>query len=286
MRSFFVSDLHGNIDQYQKLITKIIEEQPKGVFFGGDLLPSGLHSLASSISVQKEFINSVLIKGFTKIKKALKENYPEVFLILGNDDSKFDEKVIKKGEKLGLWKYMNKKTSSYGEYLIYGYSYIPPTPFLMKDFEKYDVSQYVDPGCIPIEEGVFSFKKNRALLKRETIKNDLDNLDKGIDYKKGIMLFHSPPYQTYLDRADLDGRFHNHVPLDVHIGSVAIKRFIQEKQPLISLHGHVHESARLTGSWKDKIGNTSMYTAAHDGDELCVIIFNPECLEQTSRELI
>jgi len=30
---------------------------------------------------------------------------------------------------------------------------VPPTPFLLKDWEKYDVSAYVDPGCVSPEEG-------------------------------------------------------------------------------------------------------------------------------------
>ena len=37
-------------------------------------------------------------------------------------------------------------------------------------------------------------------------------------------------------------------------GSIAIERFIEDRQPLLTLHGHVHESARLTGSWQEKIG--------------------------------
>ncbi|MCP4199159.1 MAG: hypothetical protein GY762_18600, partial [Proteobacteria bacterium] len=39
---FFVSDLHGDVDRYRKLFDAIADEQPQGVFLGGDLLPSGL----------------------------------------------------------------------------------------------------------------------------------------------------------------------------------------------------------------------------------------------------
>ena len=48
----------------------------------------------------------------------------------------------------------------------------------------------------------------------------------------------------------------DHIPLDVHVGSIAIKRFIEAKQPMLTLHGHVHESTRLTGNWQQHIGNT------------------------------
>jgi len=52
--------------------------------------------------------------------------------------------------------------------------------------------------------------------------------------------------------------------LDVHIGSIAIKRFIEDRQPYITLHGHVHESTALTANWKEYIGKTLAMNAAHN----------------------
>ncbi|MBU0528630.1 hypothetical protein KKF86_02590, partial [bacterium] len=101
-----------------------------------------------------------------------------------------------------------------------------------------------------------------------------------------IFLFHTPPYKTNLDRAALDGKMVDHVPLDVHVGSIAVKRFIEKHQPTITLHGHVHESARLTGTWKEKIGKAHLFTAAHDGPELALVRFNKTHPENSTRELI
>ena len=78
----------------------------------------------------------------------------------------------------------------------------------------------------------------------------------------------------------------DHVPLDVHVGSIAVKRFIKNNQPTITLHGHVHESARLTGNWKDNIGKTLLFSAAHDGPELALVRFNKYHPEKSIRELI
>ena len=64
------------------------------------------------------------------------------------------------------------------------------------------------------------------------------------------------------------------------------KRFIKKNHPTITLHGHVHESARITGTWKDKIGKTHLFTAAHDGPELALIRFNKNHPEKSTRELI
>jgi Icc-related predicted phosphoesterase len=74
--------------------------------------------------------------------------------------------------------------------------------------------------------------------------------------------------------------------VDVHAGSIAIRRFIEKRQPRITLHGHVHESARLTGAWREQIGQTWAYSAAHDGLELAVIHFDPAEPERATRTLI
>jgi Icc-related predicted phosphoesterase len=76
------------------------------------------------------------------------------------------------------------------------------------------------------------------------------------------------------------------VPLDLHVGSIAIQRFIAQRQPLVTLHGHVHESTRLTGSFRDRIGRTHLFGAAHDGPELALVSFDLEDLEGASRVLL
>ena len=58
------------------------------------------------------------------------------------------------------------------------------------------------------------------------------------------------------------------------------------RSPLVTLHGHVHESARLTGTWRCRIGRTHAFTAAHDGPELALVRFDPGDLEAATRELV
>ncbi|HQV34124.1 MAG TPA: hypothetical protein PKV71_19705 [Calditrichia bacterium] len=156
----------------------------------------------------------------------------------------------------------------------------------MKDWERYDVSRYVDPGCVSPEEGAHSIPVTPRELRYSTIQKDLEQLVAQDDLRRALMLFHSPPYQTKLDRAALDGKMIDYVPLDVHIGSIAIKRLIEARQPAITLHGHVHESARLTGEWKERIGATWCFSAAHDGPELSLIRFSIEHPEMATRTLI
>jgi len=117
-------------------------------------------------------------------------------------------------------------------------------------------------------------------------KEDLDKLASTEHLRKSIFLFHTPPYQTNLDRAALDNKMIDHVPLDVHVGSIAVRRFIENRQPYITLHGHVHESARITGSWKERIGETYLFSAAHDGPELAIVQFDLDDPGNATRKLL
>jgi Icc-related predicted phosphoesterase len=285
MNCFFISDLHGNISRYEKLFVSIEMEKPAAVFIGGDIFPSFLYTHAFPDSGHGDFVVDFLVRRLEELKKKLGSHYPAIFIILGNDDGRFEEAAVIDADNRGIWHYCHQRRLEFGLYRIYGYAYVPPTPFKLKDWERYDVSRYTDPGCIPIEEGIFSHPVSESEKLYHTIREDLEKLSGNDSMKNAIFLFHSPPYKTNLDRAALDNKKIDHVSLDVHVGSIAIKRFIQERQPLITLHGHVHESPRITGSWSDRIGLTYAFTAAHDGKELALVRFDPEHPEKATRLL-
>jgi uncharacterized protein len=285
MLSFFVSDLHGVISRYKKLFNIILNEKPEIVFIGGDILPSYTYKLSSSDKFN-DFINDFLIKNLFSLKEKMKNEYPDIYIILGNDDLKTEENYLIKASESKILNYISNKKFEINEFKIFGYSFVPPTPFLLKDWEKYDVSRYVDPGCVSPEEGFRSEKVEESEIKYSTIKADLNILTKDEDLSNAIILFHSPPYKTNLDRVANDGKFFEYVPLDLHAGSIAIRKLIEEKQPLLTLHGHIHESTRLTGSWKDKIGITQCFNASHEGPELSLIKFNIKNIYDAVRVLI
>lgn len=286
MTCFFVSDLHGWADRYRKLFDAIRAERPSAVFLGGDILPSHLVSFTSRESTRRDFINDFLTVRFSNLLKELGRDYPRVFLILGNDDPRVEEAKILDAAKLGIWEYIHGRQADLHGFSVHGYCFVPPTPFHLKDWEKYDISQFVDPECVPLNEGYRSVPATEHEIRHSTIKEDLETLVAGLEASRMILLFHTPPYQTNLDRAALDGMRIDRAPLDPHIGSIAVRRFIQSYQPFLTLHGHVHESTRLTGSWKDTIGKTQMLSAAHDGPELALIRFDLEQPEAATRELL
>lgn len=271
MIAWFVSDLHGKFDRYQKLFDQIRTGRPDVVLLGGDLLPHHSRRYHKDFEHVRNFISDFLIPQTQALLEELKDQYPKVFLIMGNDDPRIEEIYFLEAEKSGVWTYLHQRKANYNGFDFYGYSYVPPTPFRLKDWERYDVSRYVDPGCIHPTEGYRSVPPNED-IEYTTIAQHLETLTQAADLRKSVFLFHSPPYQTLLDRAALDGVMVDSVPLDVHVGSIAIQRFIEMRQPHITLHGHIHESTRLTGSWKQPIGKTWSFNAAHDGPELSLVM--------------
>jgi uncharacterized protein len=283
---FFVSDLHGRADRYRKLFDAVRSERPGALFLGGDLLPSSLRPDHASDPSHSDFVGGFLAGELEALRSGLGDLYPRVFVILGNDDARIEEEAVLELATRGLWDYAHKRRIGWGGFVVYGYAGVPPTPFLLKDWERYDVSRFVDPGCVSPEEGCRTVPVTQHEVRYGTVSDDLAALAKDDDLAQAIFLFHAPPYQSRLDRAALDGRMVDHVPLDVHVGSIAVRRFLESRQPLISLHGHVHESARLTGSWRDRIGRTFTFSAAHDGPELALVRFDPCDPESATRQLL
>jgi hypothetical protein len=158
---FFVSDLHGKPDRYAKLFVAIEDERPQAVFLGGDLLP---HRWAARLGGE-DFIADVVKSGMTKMRDALGSDAPRVFIILGNDDDRTSETAFLEGDSEGLWEYIHERWVSIGSHELLGYANVPPTPFLLKDWERYDVSRYTGPGCVSPEEGQHTVLVNPDLLR-------------------------------------------------------------------------------------------------------------------------
>ena len=285
-RCFFVSDLHGATGRYRALFRAIEAERPVAVFLGGDLLPHEMAKLPSIPGGAEGFLEGFLVSGLQTVRDRLGEAYPRIFLVLGNDDARFHEAAILAHAARGLWSYVHRRCVDFEEWIVCGYGCIPPSPFQRKDFERYDVSRYVDPGCVPPEAGALTVPVSERELVWTTIADELERMVEGRDLSRALCLFHAPPHRTAIDRADLDGHAVDHAPVDVHIGSVAIRRFFERHAPTLGLHGHVHEAARLTGRWRDHVGGTPVVTAAHDGPELALVRFDPADPDAATRELL
>ncbi|MCI0474063.1 MAG: hypothetical protein L0Y76_10825, partial [Ignavibacteria bacterium] len=68
----------------------------------------------------------------------------------------------------------------------------------------------------------------------------------------------------------------DYVKPDEHVGSIAIRRFIENNNPLLTLHGHIHESTQITGEWKEYIGKTLCINGSTTGNRLALVRIDVE----------
>ncbi|MFO8051113.1 MAG: metallophosphoesterase [Thermoplasmatota archaeon] len=276
MRWFAVSDLHGRPNRYLSLFREVERNPPPAVLMGGDLLPRK--------GPVKEFMDEFLFRPIRSLRKSgIRTRF---LVIMGNDDPKAHEHLFFQGDEEGVIDYIPMKTTKVHSFTVAGYPYIHPSPFLLKDWELYDVSRYVDPGCVSPPEGIHTTDQNTDELRFHTIKDDLDELARISDPKRTIYLFHSPPFETNLDMADIGSQKIDSVPLNPHIGSVAIKRFIEGHQPPVTIHGHVHESFHMTGRFHQRIKGTLAISACGTEKGLPLIEFDPEGIMEPTRRIL
>jgi Icc-related predicted phosphoesterase len=105
----------------------------------------------------------------------------------------------------------------------------------------------------------------------------VDQLEKP---ERAILNVHVPPYESSLDTAyevdeNLSYVLKGGRPHEIATGSTAVRQIIEETQPLLSLHGHIHESKGVTSIGRTvAINPGSDYGSGHlDG---CLVHLKPE----------
>ncbi|RSN76894.1 MAG: phosphoesterase [Thermoproteota archaeon] len=151
----------------------------------------------------------------------------EVYVMPGNDDIEEVDDIIKSYEDRGIKWPLGNVVEIEGHEMI-SCEYVNPTP-------------WNTPRELPEPE----LKKHLKSL-----------IEKLSNPSNSIFNFHCPPYNTKLDLApQLDKKLK---PVTVggqvkfvHVGSKAVRELELEYQPVLGLHGHIHESGAL-----DKLGKT------------------------------
>ncbi|MBI2654181.1 metallophosphoesterase [Candidatus Woesearchaeota archaeon] len=257
MKILYTADIHGNEEFCKRLLKKAEDENADAIVIGGDLCPRNGDTIKEKINSQKHFLEKFLIPLFKEFK--IKNKNREIYAIMGNDDFKVNLEILEKAEKNKILHSIHKESIKLNKLSIAGYSFVNPTPFRLKDWEKPDFEGDRLPTQLFNEE-IRSVEKENG-----TIQEDLNGLKRLSNPKKTIYVIHAPPYNTKLDI----------VTTGTHVGSKAVRKFIEEEQPFLTLHGHIHESPRMSGSWHDKIGKTICINvgSSYPEDKLnCVII--------------
>ncbi|MBU1204589.1 MAG: metallophosphoesterase [Nanoarchaeota archaeon] len=275
----YTADIHGNETQYKKLVDYAIKIVADTVIIGGDIAPKPLLS-NNYIKLQKQFLEHRLPKLLSPLKKELPNS--KLFLMMSNDDCKANLDVLEKHSP-GLYQLIHgERINLTKEFDIMGYSYVPITPFGIKDWEKFDLSNvppnlneeyenrkrtnYRLSGIKSTKFGWKEFKFSPDMEKQDSIQKDLSDKMFQKNPNKTVYVIHTPPNQTNLDQ----------VLTKNHVGSIAVRLFIEDYQPYLTLHGHIHETVDVSGDFKDNIGKTLCLTSGnHDsGTKLAVLVFD------------
>ncbi|MCL4388711.1 hypothetical protein M1408_02700, partial [Candidatus Marsarchaeota archaeon] len=171
--------------------------------------------------IKRLFIEEMLRSLDAFISKAhekLRASGAKLFLIPGNDDYEEVAQYIKKNSDDIVTEF-DKKIVDMDGYELLGYGYSNKTPW-----------------NTPRERD------------ESTIQKELSALSSKADSSKAIYVIHVPPFDTKIDLApeltsDMKQKVSSGYMHMRPVGSTAVRKVLEEMQPIAGLHGHIHESS-------------------------------------------
>jgi len=290
-RVVFTADIHGNEIQYKLLIDYAIKNNIESVIIGGDIALKGFDRDVY-IQQQRKFLEKKLVGFLKELKK--KSPKTTTYIMMGNDDAGVNMDVLEKYDDELFRLIHNKRLRINEDYDIVGYSFVPITPFGIKDWEKYDLSdvpkelrkkynERKETGCRlqgfkSTKNGLKDFSFTENIEKTDSIQKDLAQELFTKNPIKTVYVMHSPPNATHLDIT------YN----SYHVGSFAIREFIEKYQPYLTLHGHIHETVAISGKFWTQIGRTYSLTPGNHnkGKELAILDFDLYNPTRSDRKII
>ncbi|HUK64218.1 MAG TPA: metallophosphoesterase, partial [Dongiaceae bacterium] len=242
---------------------------------GGDLAPHG--SGEQGVRMQRIFLQGFLVE----FARRLHESNPgvELLLMMGNDDWAANLDCLEAHEGR-LWRMLHERVVRVDGVAVAGVSWVPITPFTMKDWERWDDGE---PERAARLDGWVS--RGRGLVphrfdpdhRAPTIAASLAELATRTVPADTVFVSHGPPHGT---RCDMIGA-------GAHVGSRALRRFVERFQPPLVLGGHIHESPRVSSSYRDTIGRTVVVNPGQFGTaDVCGVWFDPRHPAETLRHTV
>jgi Icc-related predicted phosphoesterase len=171
----------------------------------------------------------------------------------GNDDLQvFDHLFEQICKKYSFISNIAQRRVEIGGYEFIGMNWVVDYPFRLKDRCRMDTDGYVfqqqlGTGIVSTPSGWKEIEDWSEYAKSlPTIEDEMKSLINPNDMRKTIYVIHMPPAKLGLDEC-VNG---------MKVGSKAIYNFLMKHQPLISLHGHIHESPEMSGRWQATLNNT------------------------------
>ncbi len=235
-----LSDLHGIRSRFEKA-RRLIDDGINVLLMAGDLAQNGSPEFQQA-NVRTCF--EILLSG---------KSYVRVYAIPGNDDWRVVEQTLREFPEVIVP--TDKAYPLDDSFSIVGYPYVPITPFLFKDYEKWDDDHFPEFPANPAElesamiahclnlEGYRSRGLERHTFRfdpgerTDNISADMKKLVRLSDPRRTVYLFHCPPFGFFDFGISIHGR--------VRIGSRSIAQFIRQNNPWLTFHGHSHEAVSV-----------------------------------------
>jgi Icc-related predicted phosphoesterase len=261
---FFTSDLHGQGALYEQLVALVAARRPRAVLIGGDLCQHAAG--ADGVTHQRIFLQGTLVEFARRLQEASPET--ALLLLMGNDDWAANMPALETHDG-HLWHVLHERVVDIGGVQVAGLSWVPITPFAIKDWERwYDGEQ--EPATRldgwSSRSGAVAPCRFDPESRTPTIAAALDDLASRTTVGDTVFVLHSPPHDTLCDV----------IYSGLHVGSRAIRRFVEARQPPLVLTGHIHESPRTSSSYRDLLGRTVVVNPGQFGtSRLCGVWFDP-----------
>ena len=281
MRLLFVSDLHGSDIVFEKSINAISKYNVDCLLLAGDLTSKDLRIILkrdnSKYVVNYRGNNETIDESELRfIKQRMGElgHYyyvcdEEEFSLLKKDESKIHELLINKSlDKLNNWLIQIKERIALTKNIVIitpGNDDIVQIDGLLNEYEVFGIQNNLENSLLLGANEIITVDFTNITpwnTYRELPEDKLEDLIKTKikslnNPSKSIFNFHCPPFNTKIDLApELDKNLKRIATpwgqSTIHVGSKAVRKQIEFVQPLISLHGHIHEAAG-----EDKIGLTT-----------------------------
>ena len=132
-----------------------------------------------------------------------------------------------------------------------------------------DPVQLGPPAVINDQNEIENIPDLETYLKSKiSVQESLENMAKQVNsFADSIWLIHDPPINLGFDLCATGDR----------VGSPVVYDFLEEKQPLLSIHGHIHEAPAYNGGiWTQKLGSTMCIQPGQLENELSYVTFDLE----------
>jgi Icc-related predicted phosphoesterase len=267
MRICFTSDFHGSRAQYDRLGDLLRRERPELAILGGDMLPDGEDH--DPDGTQAAFVHDYLSPRIGIWKQEIPGLV--VAFLMGNHDWLRSETAARAEHDAGrLVLLESRRVWSHKGVNFLGCPLSPPTPHWVKDYECLD-AEGDEPAVFDGAtwatgpNGVCEVDVRKYFREKPALATELDAA--ATPREPWILIAHAPPWNTKLDRLP---------SVDYPIGSKAVRSFVESRRPLCALHGHVHESPELTGSYFDEVGGVLCINPGQSHERLQAVLFDSE----------